>query len=65
MTSTLLNGGDGHVYDGCAHLQASFTVASRAVVRPLQPTGRDQALDVALLVGHASNRGGSAGARSG
>ena len=61
MTSTLLNGGNGHVDDGCAHLQASSTVASRAVVRPLQPTGPD----LALLVGHASNRGGSAGERSG
>ena len=65
MTSTLLNGGNGHVDDGWAHLQASYTVASRAVVRPLQPTGRDQAPDVALLVRHAFNRGVSAGEPSG
>jgi hypothetical protein len=65
MTSTLLNGGNGHVDEGCTHLQASFTVASPAVVRPLQPRGRDQALDLALLVRHAFNRGGSAGQRSG
>lgn len=61
MTSTLLNDGNGHVDDGCAHLQASFTVTSRAVVRPLQPRGRD----VALLVRHPSGPRASAGARSG
>ncbi len=61
MTSTLLNGGNGHVDSGCAHLQTSCTVASRAMVRRLQLMGRD----VALLVRHRSARGGGAGARGG
>lgn len=64
MTSTLLNGGNGHVDEGRAHLQASLTVESRAVVRPplpLQPMRRDGA----LLVRHPSGRGESPGARSG
>ena len=61
MTSTLLNGGNGHVDPGCAPLQTSWTVASRALVRPLQPMGRD----VAHLVRRPSGRAGNTGARSG
>jgi hypothetical protein len=59
MTPRLLNGGNGHVEAGCAHLQASCTGASHALLRSTQPMGRD----VGLLLGHLSGRGGSAGAR--
>ena len=61
MTPTLPNGGNGHVDSGCAHLQASCTVASHVSVGSIQPMGRE----VALPVRHPSGRGGSAGAHSG